>query len=91
MADQIENTQNRDDDVVAVLENQETEDLTLFRVIVKNSCAYPGRIVTFVDERTGHCEYAAFRTYEERELLINMRTFQRLQQDPKVRMKRVEN
>ena len=60
-----------------------------FRVIVKNSCPYPARILTFMDEETAHSSYVVFKTFEKKELEINLLTFRHLQLDPKVRMTRI--
>lgn len=63
---------------------------TIFRVILKNACSYPVRLLIWMDEETGQGKYSVFTQFEKRELTINLLTFRHLQRDPKVRMTKID-
>lgn len=66
-----------------------TDSPTVFTVKIKNTCRYPVRVVTWMDETTGHSTYSVFRQFERRVCDINLLTLRHLQSDPKVRLEKV--
>lgn len=68
----------------------EPESPTVINLIVKNSCPYPARIVIHVAEDTGRSTFTVFRPFEKKELSVNLLTLRHLQNDPKVRLMRIQ-
>ena len=81
-------TEMRDFEAVETL-IEEVKAPTEFRVSVKNHCSYPVRVLLYANEETGKSTYSVFKSFESRELTINLLTYRHLQRDPKVHMSKI--